>query len=105
MVMVDAVVVVNVTFAVFLPETVTVLLIGELTISEFGMVKATMRAGPDGMIDVGVTVTGPPLPAGGVIVTVTLAAVIVPAGKPVPFTVTPFPGAPDEGVVVGSSTT
>jgi hypothetical protein len=102
----DADDVVKLTLPVVFPATLTEDVIGELSTSEPGIVKPIVRAGPGGLTtEVACTVTGPPLPGGGVIVTVTLAAGIVPAGNPVPFTVTAMPGYPDEGVVAESRTT
>jgi hypothetical protein len=74
--------------------------IGCATVSEDGIKNTTVRFEPAPDTTPAVTVTGDPLPEGGVIVTLTLAGLMVPAGKPVPLSDIGLPGWAADGFTV-----
>jgi hypothetical protein len=77
---------VNETLALFVAEMDTVQLIGVFVVNDAGIRKPTARLAPVVFVmNAAGIVTGDPLPGGGVIVTWTLDAVIVPV-NPVPAT-------------------
>jgi hypothetical protein len=61
-------------------------------VSAAGTRNTTVRLEPLPLTAPAAVVTGDPLPEGGVMVTVTLEAEIVPDGNPVPTTLTDVPG-------------
>ena len=88
-----------------MPLTATVQTIGAFTTSDVGITNEMVRFAPTARTAVDSTSTAPPLPAGGVMVTVTLVLGIAPAGKFFPATVTVLPAEADVGVVAVLSTT